>query len=328
MIPFTYERVGDVRSAVAALMSRPDAALVAGGTELLNWLKEGIARPGHVIDINAVPLSRIDLTSEGLHLGALARMSDVAADAGVRREFPAIAEALELSASPQLRNMASMGGNLMQRTRCPYFRADAELPCNKRRPGSGCAARHGENRSHAIFGWSEGCVATHPSDLAVALAALDAHVHVEGPRGGRAIPVMEFHRLPGDAPDQETTLEDGEMITAITIPTSEAARHSRYFKVRERASYEFALVSAAAAVELQGRTIGTVRLALGGVAHKPWRLRNAERALEGQVFDRQVIDAVLDTEFADARPLEQNAFKTGLARRAARRALEAAGGVA
>jgi xanthine dehydrogenase YagS FAD-binding subunit len=326
MRPFTFERARDLGQVIAALTSDPDAVLIAGATEMLNWMKEGIAAPTRVIDINALPLGQIELGRDRLRIGALARMSDVAAHAGVRREFPAIAEALELSASPQLRNMASMGGNLLQRTRCPYFRAETALPCNKRAPGTGCAARRGENRTHAIFGWSDACVATHPSDVAVALCALDARVLVRGPDGERAIAMTELYRLPGDQPARETTLVRGEVIVAIDVPRSPAARSSRYLKVRERASYEFALVSAAAAVAMAGDRIGRAQLALGGVAHRPWRLRAAEAALAGQPLEPATLRAALERDFAAARPLEHNAFKIELARRAAVRSLMMAGG--
>ena len=328
MDPFSYERVGDVETAVAAIARDPGAAFIAGGTELLNWMKERIATPRRLLDINDLPLGAVELTGSTLRLGALARMSDVAAHPEVRRRIPAVARALELSASPQLRNMASMGGNLMQRTRCPYFRADAVLPCNKRTPGSGCAARHGENRAHAIFGWSDACVATHPSDLAVALAAFDAVVHVRGAGGERTIPMGEFHRLPGETPERDTTLRQDELITAIEIPLSAATAASEYVKVRERASYEFALTSAAAGIAVAGDRIVEARLALGGVAHRPWRLRRAEQALVGVAPSRDAFRRAVEADFLDARPLEHNEFKVELAKRTALRALAIAGGLA
>ena len=326
MRPFTYQRVSSADDAIHAIGTQPNAVFVAGGTELLNWLKEGILGPDHLVDINALPLTHVIADADGLRIGALARMSEVAAHEDVRREYPAMAESLELSASPQLRNMASMGGNLLQRTRCAYFRADAEVPCNKRRANTGCSARHGENRLHALFGWSDACVATHPSDVAVVLAALDASVDTCGPDGPRSIPILDLHRLPDDEPTRDTVLAAGELITQIRVPRSPVCASSRYVKIRERASYEFAVVSAAAAVELDGEIIRAVRLALGGVAHKPWRLRRSERALVGSRLDRAAILAAVDEDFMDARPLEQNAFKITLARRAAARALEAAGG--
>jgi len=325
MNPFSYEAVSEVPQALARIGAVPTANFIAGGTELLNWMKEGIVRPRHLVDVNRLPLAAVDFKGSMLTIGALARMSDVAADAAVRQNFPAIAESLELSASPQLRNMASMGGNLMQRTRCPYFRAEIELPCNKRRAHSGCSAREGENRGHAIFGWNEHCVATHASDVAVVLTMLDASVQVSGPHGERSIALAEFYRAPSDVPDPDTLLGADELITAIHVPFSPATRRSRYFKIRERASYEFALVSAAAGVELEGGRIRAVRLALGGVAHKPWRLRRAEEALVGHELTRDLIIKAMDADFAEARPLRHNAFKVALARRAAARALEAAG---
>jgi xanthine dehydrogenase YagS FAD-binding subunit len=326
MRPFHYERAADLSAAIDRLSLDREAAVVAGATELLNWMKEGIASPARLIDINALPLAGIEIRGRELRIGALARMSQVAAHPTVRREFPAVAEALELSASPQLRNMASMGGNLLQRTRCPYFRADTVLACNKRVPGSGCAARHGMNRSHAIFGASEACVATHPSDVAVVLSALDANVLVRGHGGERTIPLAELHRLPGDEPARETTLEHGELVLAIDVPLSAAARSSRYLKLRERASFEFALVSAAAGVELDGNRIRTARVALGCVAPRPWRLRAAEKALVGSRLEDAELRQALDEDFRAARPLAHNGFKIELARRAATRALVMAGG--
>jgi xanthine dehydrogenase YagS FAD-binding subunit len=256
----------------------------------------------------------------------LARMSDVAADPEVRRRFPVIAEGLLFAASGQLRNMASMGGNLLQRTRCAYFRDGDDLPCNKRRPGSGCSALHGLNRNHAIFGWSDACVATHPSDVAVALAAMDATVRVRGPDGERPVPIADFHRLPGDAPETDTVLGRGDLIVAIDVPPSAEGRASHYLKVRDRQSYEFALVSAAAAVAVEGGRIRSARLAMGGVAHKPWRLASAEAALRGVALDDDDrLKAAIAESFAEARPLTHNAFKIELAQRAALRALQNAG---
>src|SRR5207244_594671 len=266
------------------------------------------------------------LPDGGLRIGAVARMSDVAADAAVRGRFPVIAESLLFAASGQLRNMASMGGNIMQRTRCAYFRDEDDLPCNKRRPGSGCSALHGLNRNHAIFGWSEACVATNPSDVAVALAALDATVAVRGPAGARAIPLTDFHRLPGDTPERDNVLSRGDLIVSIEVPACAEGRASHYLKIRDRQSYEFALVSAAAAVAVDGRRIRSARLALGGVAHKPWRLTAAEAALRGALLaDIDALRSAIATSFSDARPLADNAFKVELAQRVALRALQTAG---
>jgi xanthine dehydrogenase YagS FAD-binding subunit len=326
MLPFTYQRESDLQSVIAVLAGDADAACIAGGTELLNWMKDGIAAPRRLLDINDLPLAQIEVGPRGLRLGALARMSDVATHPEVRHAYPAITEALELSASPQLRNMASMGGNLMQRTRCSYFRAETDLPCNKRRPGTGCAARQGENRGHAIFGWSDACVATHPSDVAVALAALDATVQVRGPRGERTIPLVDFYRLPGDAPEHDTVLAHDDLIIAIDVPASPLTSRSHYLKVRERSSYEFALVSAAVALQMDGTRIQQARIALGGVAPKPWRLTAAEGTLVGVPLARDTLRHAVDGAFGAARPLAHNAFKVELAKRTVIRALENVGG--
>src|SRR6266851_3147822 len=280
---FSLSRAGDAVTAIAAHAHDPALAFIAGGTDILGLMKDRAALPERLLDINGLPdMARIEALPDGsVRIGALARMSDVAANADVRRCFPVIAEGLLFAASGQLRNMASMGGNIMQRTRCAYFRDEDDLPCNKRRPGSGCSALHGLNRNHAIFGWSDACVATNPSDLAVALAALDATVVVRGPAGERAIPFGDFHRLPGDTPERDNTLDRGDLIIAIEVPASPEGCASHYLKVRDRESYEFALVSAAAAVAMDGQHISSARLALGGVAHKPWRLTDAEGALRG-----------------------------------------------
>jgi len=329
MHPFALSRTDTPAHAVAAHARDPQLAFIGGGTDLLGLIKDRAAAPERLLDINGLSsLSRIDLGPDGrLHIGALARMSDVAAHRDVREQFPVIAEALLFSASGQLRNMASIGGNIMQRTRCPYFRDEDGLPCNKRRPGSGCSALHGLNRSHAIFGWSDDCIATNPSDLSVALAALDAHVIVLGPTGERSIPFTDFHRLPGDTPDRDTALERGELIVGIDVPASVEARASHYLKLRDRASYEFALVSAAAAVAVDRGRIRSVRLALGGAAHKPWRLTSAEAALRGaKLDDIGKLKSGIAASFKDARPLAHNGFKVELAQRVAVRALQIAGG--
>ncbi|MQA87037.1 MAG: xanthine dehydrogenase family protein subunit M [Streptosporangiales bacterium] len=305
-----YLRVGDTAEALTAA-ARPGARLIAGGTELVNLLKERIEQPDLLVDISRLPLTDITVGPDGLHLGALARMSDVAAHPEVRSGYPAIAQALELSASPQLRNMATMGGNLMQRTRCPYFRADHDLPCNKRRPGSGCSAIDGDHRAAAIFGASESCVATHPSDLAVALVALDAQVRTTA----RTLPARDLHRLPGDQPHRDTVLDHGEMILGIDVPVSPP---SAYLKVRERGSYEFALVSVAVAAETSGGVIRTARAALGGVAPKPWPL---DVDLAGVPLRRDELRAAIAPAFAAARPLPGSEFKIELAQRAVVRAL-------
>jgi xanthine dehydrogenase YagS FAD-binding subunit len=324
---FRYERLSVPAVAVSALRDDPDAVLLAGGTELANWLKEGIVRPERVLDINGLAgLGAIDADANELRIGALVRMADLATHPDVRRDYPAIPEALLRSASQQLRNMASMGGNLLQRTRCPYFRAEVELPCNKRRAGSGCSALDGEDRAMAIFGWSEHCLATHPSDVAVALAALDATVTLHGPDGVRTVPMTSFYRLPGEKPERDTIVERDELITGITVPTSDVARRSWYLKVRERTSYEFALVSVAAGVDLDDRgTIREARIALGGVAHGPWRLPASERALvDVPVGDADGLREAIEEDFADSRPRRNNGFKVELAKRAVVRTLQLA----
>ncbi|MGH3429777.1 MAG: FAD binding domain-containing protein [Pseudonocardiaceae bacterium] len=325
MRDFAYVRVGDAATAVVALAQRPDARLVAGGTDLLNLLKDDIESPALLVDINQLDLVDIHVGPDGLNIGALARMSDVAAHPGVRANYPVIAQTLEQSASPQVRNMATMGGNLVQRTRCPYFRAETPLPCNKRRPGSGCAAAEGDDRSSAIFGWSQHCVATHPSDLAVVLAALDATVRVRSLRDERTMAVTDFYRLPDQHPERDTELSALELITAIEVPPLPAAARSVYVKVRDRASYEFALVSCAVAVHVYRERVQSARIALGGVAAKPWRLTSAEQALVGVSLSADRLLAALDLSFAEAEPLRHNAFKVDLAKRAVVRALMKAG---
>ena len=325
---FTLLTAEDPAQAIAAHTEDHHIAFIAGGTDLLGLMKDRVVLPERVLDINALPdMSEVETTEEGgLRIGALARMSDVAADAQVRERFPVIAEALLFAASGQLRNMASIGGNIMQRTRCAYFRDEDGLPCNKRRPGSGCAARYGLNRGHAIFGWSDSCVATNPSDLAVAFAALDATVIVRGRSGERLIPFTEFHRLPGDRAEHDTVLERGELILAVQVPARAEGRASHYLKVRDRQSYEFALVSVAAAVATEGRRLISVRLALGGVAHKPWRLTSAETALrELSLDDVTGLRAAIARSFTEARPLDHNTFKVDLAQRAVLRAVQTAG---
>jgi xanthine dehydrogenase YagS FAD-binding subunit len=328
MNPFELSRANDAATAIAAHADDPHLAFIAGGTDLIGLMKDRVARPERLLDINGLPdMARIQaLSGGGLRIGALARMSDVAAHGEVRRHFPVIAEALLFAASGQLRNMASMGGNIMQRTRCPYFRDDDDPPCNKRRPGSGCSALHGLNRNQAIFGWSEACVATHPSDVAVAFAALDANVMVRGRTGLRSIPFTDFHRLPGTTPERDNVLERGDLIVAIEVPASTEARSSHYLKLRDRQSYEFALVSAAAAIAADGRRIRSARLAIGGVAHKPWRLTAAETELRGaSLDDSHALRSAIGKSFDDARPLAHNAFKVELAQRVALRAVQTAG---
>lgn len=319
MNPFHYSRPTDVQQAVQ--MSSAASRFIAGGTNLLDLMKENISHPEHLIDITGLPLHDIQETAEGgLRIGALVSNADLAWHSLIEQRYPLLSQAILAGASPQLRNMASTGGNLLQRTRCYYF-YDAAVPCNKRQPGSGCPARNGLNRIHAILGASEQCVATHPSDMCVALAALAARVHVEGRGGARVIEFADFHRLPGDAPQRDNQLADDELITAIELPADHLARHSHYLKIRDRASYAFALVSVAAALELEGDEIIDARLALGGVAHKPWRDRAVEALLIGRTVSRETFSAAADALLQDAEPLEHNGFKVKLARRAIIRAL-------
>jgi len=328
MHPFTLSKAIDPASAISAAQD-PHLAFIAGGTDLIGLMKDRAELPERLLDINGLPdMDHIEPTSDGgLRIGALARMSDAAANVEVRRRFPVISESLLFAASGQLRNMASMGGNIMQRTRCPYFRDEDGLPCNKRQPGSGCSARYGLNRTQAIFGWSDDCVATHASDVAVAFAALDANVIVHGTTGERSIPFTEFHCLPGKTPERDNVLRRGDLIVAIEVPARTEGRASYYLKVRDRQSYEFTLVSAAVAVAVNTGRIMSARLAMGGVAHKPWRLTATEGELRGlSLSDVDALKAAIATSFTDARPLAHNGFKVELGQRVALRALQIAGG--
>ena len=314
MKPFAYERATDAGGAIAALAGRPDGAYLASGTNLVDHMKLGIASPQLLVDVSSALDARIEeLPGGGLRIGAGVRNADLAADMRVRARYPALARALLSGASGQLRNLATTGGNLLQRTRCPYFQ-DPATPCNKREPGAGCSALHGHTRHHAILGASQHCVATHPSDMAVAMLAFDAVVRVEGPDGSREIAIADLHRLPGDAPQRDTTLEHGELITHVELPSLAIAARSTYRKVRDRASYAFALVSVAAAVELAGDdTIADVRIAFGGLAHKPWRATLAEDELRGRPATEDAFRTAARAELAPARPLRDNAFKIPLA---------------
>ena len=323
MKTFDYVRPATVREAVAAA-SEPGAAYLAAGTNLLDLMKGGITGPSRLVDISHLPdLDQIeDLADGGVRIGALVRNADLACNRAFARRFPAVAEALLSGASAQLRNAATVGGNLLQRTRCAYF-YDVASACNKRDPGSGCDARGGENRLHAVMGWSESCIATHPSDFCVPLVALDAVVEVEGKAGRREIPLETFHRLPGDAPERESMLEPGEMIVAVRLPAEAAnfTAHARYLKVRERTSYALAVVSAAAALRVEDDTIADARLALGGVAMKPWRAREAELILAGARADSSLFHRAAEAALAGAKPSGDNGFKIELARRIVVRAL-------
>lgn len=319
MNPFSYSKPSDVAQAVN--LAGPASRFIAGGTNLLDLMKENIARPEHLIDITGLPLKDVRATdSGGLMIGALVSNADLAWHPVIERDYPLLSQAILAGASPQLRNMASTGGNLLQRTRCYYF-YDSTVPCNKREPGTGCPAKDGLNRIHAILGASDACVATHPSDMCVALAALEARVHVQGRAGARVIEFADFHRLPGDAPQRDNQLADDELITAVELPAPRFQQHSHYLKIRDRASYAFALISVAAAVELDGDVIRDVRIALGGVAHKPWRDTAVEQSLKGQPVSRENFVAAADAMLRDAQPLAHNAFKIKLARRAIVRAL-------
>jgi xanthine dehydrogenase YagS FAD-binding subunit len=321
MRPLSYARAADADAAIALVAGRPDSAFLAGGTTEVDLVRQDVLRPGLLVDINDLPLTGVeDLPGGGLRIGALARMSDVARAPGAVARFPMIAQALLLGASAQLRNMASLGGNLCQRVRCSYFR-DATSPCNKREPGSGCAAIEGFHRGHAILGAGGACIATHPSDVAVALTALDAVVHTRGPGGERAIRIDDFFLLPGDTPDRERALEHAELITEIEVPAAPVARRSVYLKIRDRQSYEFALVSVAAAVTVDDGAVTGVRLALGGVGTKPWRARRAEHSLLGRPAGEASFAAAADEELASATPRPMNAFKVELAKRAIIRSL-------
>ncbi len=323
MNPFHYTRVETMRAALEAGAGTRLTRYIAGGTNILDLMKDDVERPRVLVDINALPMSAIEQRGDALFVGALARMSVVAAHPLVRSALPMIASALDQSASPQLRNMASMGGNILQRTRCPYFR-DLATPCNKREPGSGCGALHGVNRKQAVLGTSEHCIAAHASDVAVALMALDARIEVSAAHGQRTIPFDAFYRLPGSTPHLETTLQRGELITGLLLPLLPFAAHSVYVKVRDRSEYDFALTSAAVALDVQNATVRDVRIALGGVGTIPWRAPQAERALVGTSATRDSFARAADTALADARGQGQNDFKIALAKRTLIRALEQA----
>jgi xanthine dehydrogenase YagS FAD-binding subunit len=317
---FSYTRVVDVADAVDEMAKDGAAKFIAGGTNLVDLMRENVARPSHLIDITRLPLDKIEETGGGLRIGALVTNTDVAYNKQVEKRYPLLSQAILAGASPQLRNMATTGGNLMQRTRCYYF-YDTATPCNKREPGTGCSAIDGFNRIHAILGTSEHCIATHPSDMCVALAALEATVHVTGKNGDRAIPFADFHRLPGDTPQIDTNLQADEIITAVELPAKGFAEHYIYLKIRDRASYAFALVSVAAALEMDGSRIKEARLALGGIAHKPWRDREAEAMLNGKDYAVENVQKAAETIVRGAKGFGYNSFKIELTKRAVVRAV-------
>jgi xanthine dehydrogenase YagS FAD-binding subunit len=320
MQAFQYKKANDIDNALGA-GSTTGVKFVAGGTTLIDLMKLNVERPTTVVDINSLPLTKIERTSDGgLRIGAMVRNSDLAHDAIVQKEYPVLAQALLSGASPQLRNMATTGGNLLQRTRCYYFR-DTNYACNKRNPGSGCSAIDGFNRIHAILGGSEHCIATNPSDMAVAMMALEATVQLKGPKAERTIALRDFYLVPGSTPNRETVIAPGELITSVTLPRLASGTRSYYLKRRDRASYEFALASAAVVAQMQGKQVQRIRIALGGVGTKPWRSIEAEKALEGRDASQQNFRAAAEAALKDAKPMHDNAFKVVLAKRTLVRAL-------
>jgi len=325
MRPFTYSCPETVDDAIKAY--GPETRYIGGGTNLLDLMKMGVERPARLVNINRLPLTNIEEYKGGIRIGALVSNTDAANHPLIRTRYPVLSEAILAGASQQLRNMATMGGNLLQRTRCYYFYDPSYKECNKRSPGSGCAAKNGYNRIHAILGASEECIAVHPSDMCVALAALDAVVQVTGPQGERSIPFAEFHRLPGNTPQMDTNLHPGELITYIDIPALPYAKRSTYLKVRDRNSYAFALVSVAAIVDADsGGTVREARIALGGIAHKPWRAGKVEEALAGKTLSESTLRTAAAAELESAKTYEHNAFKVELARRSIVRAVMTAAG--
>ncbi len=327
MKPFTYTRANSVDDAVKAIGQAPDSRFIGGGTNLLDLMKMAVDRPSHLVDIHRIELAQIEEHNGGVRIGALASNTDAANHRLIRERYPVLSQALLAGATQQLRNKATMGGNLLQRTRCYYFYDPSYEECNKRKPGSGCAAIQGYNRIHGILGTSPACIATHPSDMAVALMALDATVQVTGPKGSRQIAIQEFHRLPGDTPNIETNLQPGEMITAIDLPALPYGRRSTYLKVRDRNSYAFALVSVAVVLEYVDGTIQKSHIALGGVAHKPWRAEQAEKKLAGKKLEPELLRAAAEAELKDAKGYTDNAFKIELAKRSIVRAVTTAAGM-
>ena len=324
MQPFKYTRATDVAGATRAVSANKDARFLGGGTNLLDLMREGVESPSELVDIATLNLTQIRSVDGGLSIGALAKNTDTANHPLVRKNYPMLTQAILAGASPQIRNMATNGGNLLQRTRCSYF-YDVSMPCNKRQPGSGCGAMEGINRNHAVFGWSDKCIAVHPSDMCVALVALDAVVKVQDATGKeRSIPFAEFHRLPADSPEVDNTLKQGELITAIQLPKSNLAANSYYLKIRDRSSYAFALVSVAAGLVIGDNVIREVRVAMGGVAHKPWRAAETEKYLNGKAATDENFRAAAEAEMKAAKPFEHNRFKVELGKRAIVHALRRA----
>ncbi|MEU1040766.1 xanthine dehydrogenase family protein subunit M [Streptomyces sp. NPDC005907] len=314
MKPFAYVRAASVEEATAAHAAQPGARYLGGGTNLMDLMKLGVERPAALVDVSRLPLDTVEELPDGsVRVGATVRNSDLAAHPMVRDRYPVLSQAILAGASGQLRNVATTGGNLLQRTRCSYFQ-DVTKPCNKREPGSGCGARDGVHRDHAVLGHSEQCIATHPSDMAVALAALDAHVELYGPDGDRTVPVAEFHRLPGDRPDLDTEIAPGELITGVVLPAATSGLPCAYRKARDRASYAFALASVAAVLQVGDGVVRHAGIAFGGLAHRPWRARRAEAALLGAAPTTAAFEHAVGLELEDARPLRDNAYKVGLAR--------------
>jgi len=320
MHPFTYARATDEAGAIAA--STEHSSFLAGGTTLVDLMRLEVMQPHAIVDLGGLALTAIEETAGGVKIGALVTNHALAYHPAITKSFPVLSEALLAGASPQIRNMATTGGNLLQRTRCPYFRDPQITSCNKRAPGSGCSAIGGVTRSHAVLGTSSKCIATHPSDMAVALVALDAIVHVRGANGTRTVPIANLHELPGEHPERETVLEAGELITHVELPASPFAKRSHYVKVRDRASFAFALASAAVAVQLEGTTLASVRIALGGVGTKPWRAKEAEELLVGKPGSRDAFTAAATAALASAKAQDGNKFKIELAQRTIVRALE------
>lgn len=326
MKPFKYNRAKQEKDATKMVAANKNAQFLAGGTNLVDLMKEYVEHPDELVDVGGLNLKQIKAVGNKISIGALAKNKDTANHPLIKQNFPLLTQAILAGASAQIRNMATNGGNLNQRTRCVYF-YDTAMPCNKREPGTGCGAAEGLNRMHAIFGWSDKCVATHPSDMCVALAALDAVVHVEDEKGNkRSINFGDYHRLPGDTPEKDNNLKHGELITSIEIPKNKFANKSYYLKVRDRASYAFALVSVAAGLEMDGETIRGARIAMGGVAHKPWRAMIAEKELIGKKPSDKLFERAAKMEMERAKPLEHNKFKVELGKRAIVRALKMAAG--